>query len=130
MADDAVQPRPQWSIRVVLIPPVERPSERVLGRVDRRVGISEDGEGDPTDVVGVIPVGPFNGAPAEVSVVHVSSTSERDRTLHLVVGWSRSAQSCEQATVVPDQIHPRPLGPDRRRATVPRQDADVVLEAG
>ncbi len=57
------------------MPAVEGPGERVVGGIDRRIGIAEDREGDTVDVVGVVAVRALDGLPAKISVVHGLCTS-------------------------------------------------------
>lgn len=74
MTDDSVKPGTQRPIRVVLLPAFKCPCERVVGRVDGRFWITQDGEGDPIDVVGMVSVGLLNGLPACFEVAHGSCT--------------------------------------------------------
>ena len=116
-------------VRVVLLPALERPGERVVGRVDGAVRIPEDPVGHPVDVVGVVAVGPVHGVAAELLVDHVSCTRRVARSLQRSAGASlrgglgsrgTPAGSSEQAPLADHELHPGPLAADGGRRAVTR----------
>ena len=138
VADDPVQPRPQRSLRVVLLPAIERAGERVVRRVDGRLGIAQDREGDPIDIVGVVAIGPLHGLPAMLAVVHGLSTSERRRSLHtLARPASAHAKSRPPSRTSSIQARSRPIvvagpcpGKTATWSSRPRQPGDRLDHRG